>query len=304
MTEYTLPVAELLERGQQGLRGDWPDYVEEHSFGESHVPDLIRMAQDADLMWGNPLVSQTYAPIHAWRTLGQLRAREAIEPLLTLLHEYDDVDWAGEEIPRVLAMIGPAAVPHVRDFLSNPVYGVYPRAGASTALRYMAEQYPNVTTHITTSGGLLSSTFIENVRELRTRQPGTGPETFALPWRDAPNTPDDLEDDIATAWELLLERWDAIRAEFDEMDVSTVRERWLLPLFTLLDFDPVYQRGDTVLGEERDEMRFLLTHCGWEGGMALPYSTYWPRRRTSTSGRGETHAASRASRHTTCCRSS
>lgn len=92
MTEYAPSVAELLDRGQEGLRGEWPDYVEEHGFDESHVADLIRMAQDADLMWSDPDATQTYAPIHAWRVLGQLRAKEAIESLLTLLYEYDDID--------------------------------------------------------------------------------------------------------------------------------------------------------------------------------------------------------------------
>jgi len=63
-----------------------------------------------------------------------------------------------------------------------------------------------------------------------------------------------MEDTIATAWELLLERWDAARNDPSAgsghgrpmMDVSQVRTRWLLPLFQLLDFHPVYLRGDTV----------------------------------------------------------
>ena len=64
-------------------------------------------------------------------------------------------------------------------------------------------------THITTSGGLISAAFIENIRELSTRQRGVEPSSFALPWAEAPKSPAALEEDIAAAWELLKERWDA-----------------------------------------------------------------------------------------------
>ena len=71
---------------------------------------------------------------------------------------------------------------------------------------------PESTTHITTSGGLISAAFVENIRELGTRQRGIEPESFDLPWSAAPKNPAGLEETIAAAWELLLERWDAVRA--------------------------------------------------------------------------------------------
>jgi hypothetical protein len=108
-------------------------------------------------------------------------------------------------------------------------------------------------THITTSGGLISAAFIENVREPGSRQRGVKPASFALPWAEPPKNPAALEETIATAWGLLLERWDAVRNDLPMMDVSQVRSRWLLPLFQLLDFDPVYLRGDTVLDEVGSE---------------------------------------------------
>ncbi|MCP4535873.1 MAG: N-6 DNA methylase [Chloroflexi bacterium] len=117
-------------------------------------------------------------------------------------------------------------------------------------------------THITTSGGLISAAFIENVREPGSRQRGVKPVSFALPWADAPKSPAVLEETIATAWELLLERWDAVRNDLPMMDVSQVRARWLLPLFQLLDFDPVYLRGDTIL-DEAGKLRYSLSHRGW-----------------------------------------
>ena len=72
--------------------------------------------------------------------------------------------------------------------------------------------------HITTSGGLISAAFIENIREPGSRQRGVEPSSFALPatkgsprsgaeWgAPPPKSPAALEEAIAAAWELLLER--------------------------------------------------------------------------------------------------
>ena len=62
-----------------------------------------------------------------------------------------------------------------------------------------------------------------------------------------------------------MEQWDGIHAEIGRMDAATLRRRWLRPLFDVLDFEPVYQRGDTVLNPGTgDELRFDLTYRGWE----------------------------------------
>jgi hypothetical protein len=130
-------------------------------------------------------------------------------------------------------------------------------------------------THITTSGGLISAAFIENVREPDSRQRGVEPESFALPWAKPPRSPAALEESIAAAWELLLERWDAVRNDLPTLDVSQARSRWLLPLLELLDFHPVYLRGDTVL-DEAGRLRFPLSHRGWDGEHAPIIHTVVP----------------------------
>jgi len=127
----------------------------------------------------------------------------------------------------------------------------------------VSEDMAEPTTHITTSGGLISTAFIENIRELGTRQRGIEPESFALPWNPAPKSPRALEETIATAWELLKERWDTVGADLPMMSISQVRTRWLLPLFQLLDFEPVFLRSDTVL-DDAGKLRYPLSHRGWE----------------------------------------
>ena len=122
----------------------------------------------------------------------------------------------------------------------------------------------HTTTHITTSGGLLTAAFIERIREADARLRGLAPETF----KSSLKSPADVEARIADAWERTLERWDALHAEIHGMDVSTVRQRWLLPLFELLDFEPTYLRGDVVLDEvgrptKASKLRYPLSHRGW-----------------------------------------
>src|SRR5579864_7878643 len=48
--------------------------------------------------------------VHAWRALGQLRAVEAVEPLLELFDRLEDDDWVHEELPAVFGLIGPARI--------------------------------------------------------------------------------------------------------------------------------------------------------------------------------------------------
>ena len=81
-------------------------------------------------------------------------------------------------------------------------------------------------THITTSGGLISAAFIENIRQAGSRQRGVEPASFALPWADPPRSPAALEETIATAWELLLERWDAVRADLRQVLQSYLEGDW------------------------------------------------------------------------------
>jgi hypothetical protein len=125
--------------------------------------------------------------------------------------------------------------------------------------------------YIRTSGGLLTQAFIDALREPSTSRPHTGPSSFGLPWANAPTTDRKLEDDIAGAWDLLKERWDALTQtveSLDELDVSTTRERWLLPLAQLLDFDPQYQRADLRPSRD-DSFRFPVSHRGWTASEEL-----------------------------------
>ena len=117
---YALPVDQLLTYGELRIfSGDkWPDYLA-LGIGPEHIPDLIRMATDEELHWADEDSLEVWAPIHAWRTLGQLRAEAAIEPLFSLFIELDGNDWVTEELPEVFGMIGPAALPMLKVAISD-----------------------------------------------------------------------------------------------------------------------------------------------------------------------------------------
>ena len=119
-SEYTQPVAQLLTYGDPREETEWPDYLS-LGFTEEHIPELIKMAIDEDLNWTRSDCPEIWAPIHAWRALGQLKTEQAIEPLMALfkLSEDFDDDWSMLELPTVYSMIGQKAIPALSRYLSD-----------------------------------------------------------------------------------------------------------------------------------------------------------------------------------------
>src|SRR5947209_12162350 len=77
---YADPVCQLLRMGEPGGGYDpaeWPDYSAEFGIGHEHVGALIGIACDSALHRRDPNSSAVWAPVHAWRALGQLRAPPA-----------------------------------------------------------------------------------------------------------------------------------------------------------------------------------------------------------------------------------
>jgi hypothetical protein len=141
--DYQPPVSELLKLGDMRETMKWRDYTA-LGIGPEAVPALLRMVVDAALHEAYSESSEVWAPIHAWRALGQLRAEAAVEPLLSLLHRIDDDDndWVGEEVPQVLGMLGPTALEPAADYLIDPKHGLYARVAASQAIKEIGQRFP------------------------------------------------------------------------------------------------------------------------------------------------------------------
>jgi hypothetical protein len=139
---YSHPVGQLLTRGEPGFtRHEWDDYPA-LGLTDEHVPELIRMAGDGELLWTVTDGEEQWAPVHAWRALGQLRAEAAVEPLLDVLDRAVDADWTMQDLPYVFGMIGPAAVPVLARYLADVERYDLNRGAVADGLREIAEAHP------------------------------------------------------------------------------------------------------------------------------------------------------------------
>lgn len=144
MAEYRKPVDVLLTLGDpHELSWQWTDYSK-YGIGAEHIPDLIQLVTDSELYRADSESLEVWAPIHAWRALGQLQAEEAIDPLLNLFHELEEdgwAEWTGEELPRVFGLIGAAAIPALTAYLADTSRNISPRICAAQALFEIATSH-------------------------------------------------------------------------------------------------------------------------------------------------------------------
>lgn len=140
--DYEPPVSYLLRYGDVRDLAVWHSYSD-RGIGPEHVADLIRMALDKRLHAAEGNSLESWAPIHAWRALGQMQAEEAARPLVGLFRLFDDdYDWVAEELPEVIAMLGPSAIPTLEEFLRDPSNRTWPRTLAISSLEFIVDQYP------------------------------------------------------------------------------------------------------------------------------------------------------------------
>ena len=141
---YTDPAAQLLTYG--GVVGrtrddNWPDY-RDLGLTEANVPDLIRMATDSNLHNAPHESAEVWAPLHAWRALGQLRAVDAARPLIHLFAQLKHDDLIPDELPAVFSMIGPATIPTLEEFLADDLVEEISRISVPACLVRMAKDHP------------------------------------------------------------------------------------------------------------------------------------------------------------------
>ncbi len=161
LNSYTAPLDSLLSYGDASGSSskDWPNYVQELGLTAEHIPALIQMAQD-DQLWSFFFVDPDdlddkpveegaldpdialWAPIHAWRALGQLQAAEAVKPLAQVLQQRD-LDWCWEELPDVFGLIGAEAIAPLDELLSTDNIDYNSKVTLSSGLTYIAEAFPD-----------------------------------------------------------------------------------------------------------------------------------------------------------------
>jgi Protein of unknown function (DUF1186) len=140
---YSWPVVQLLSCGDPSGNQNWPDYLA-MGFEPAHIPELIRITTDEALNNADSESSEVWAPLHAWRTLGQLRAEAAIDPLIGLFERIDkqEDDWVLEDLPQALGEIGPSALAALSTYLANPSHGLGSRQAAAQSVNKIGQRYP------------------------------------------------------------------------------------------------------------------------------------------------------------------
>jgi Protein of unknown function (DUF1186) len=145
ISDYSEPVTQLLKQGECSSHGvqSWMEY-QSLGLSENDIPILIRMATDHDLYELEAENIEGWAPIHAWRALGQLRTEAAVEPLLRHVNEYVDEegwwDWMAMELPSVFAMMGESIVPHVAPVIQERTQSSWARVVALDSLEALAKR--------------------------------------------------------------------------------------------------------------------------------------------------------------------
>lgn len=141
---YADPVRRLLAIGKTNNAepDKWIGYPARFGLGEEHVGTLIQMALDPALLDAELETAEVWAPVHAWRALGRLRAETSAASLLDLLRVPEVDDAAAGDLPVVFGMIGPSTLPLLAGFLADRTNSEYGLAVAISAVSTVGERTP------------------------------------------------------------------------------------------------------------------------------------------------------------------
>lgn len=138
-SDFSAPVQALLQLGEDAARGAaWKDY---RALGltQCHASELIRLMSEDALNQGDANNPQTYAPVHAWRALGQLGVVEAYRPFLEELAKDTDDDWRRDDAADFFGLLGPAILGQLVEFLADYSHDANLRWVAASGVRRIAE---------------------------------------------------------------------------------------------------------------------------------------------------------------------
>ncbi len=132
----------LLKLGEPNNHRDWPDYVNQYGFTDKDVPALLILFADEEINTMDSSQPEVWAPLHAWRILGQLASVTAIDPIISSFDTLFEDDYAQGELPTVVGMIGPAAIPALTLYWQQPGKDEFSYALAMDALCEIVKHHP------------------------------------------------------------------------------------------------------------------------------------------------------------------
>lgn len=136
VSPYPLPLRALIALGDD----DVDDLVAEHSIGQEHAPELVRMVRDRALVTAPTESPESWAPFHALHILERLDLSAHVNDLLPLfdtgLHELAD------ELLWTLGTVGEAAIAPLLALMNDRTRWDMARSRAANALEVIARQFP------------------------------------------------------------------------------------------------------------------------------------------------------------------
>lgn len=113
---FSPPVSKLFELGEP-KEETWRNYRKTFDLADEHIPELIRVLET--FAFEESEGRDGFAHLHAWRALAQLKAQQAIAPVLKRFR--DDADqFVHEDFTKVFTLFGPASIPGLRDLMAGP----------------------------------------------------------------------------------------------------------------------------------------------------------------------------------------
>jgi hypothetical protein len=115
--------------GRVGRAANWQPFI----------PDLERMVLDEGLLSGWPVEPPSWAPLHALRLLGCLRAHQSAGRLLALMDQEDD--WLSDLLPSIWTEMGPRAAEPLWEYIQNRQHNPEQRGNVMIGLQKLAEEH-------------------------------------------------------------------------------------------------------------------------------------------------------------------
>ncbi|WP_130733224.1 hypothetical protein [Flavobacterium sp. J27] len=121
--ERTIELVKKLEEiGETSFDRRWPNYVKRLNLKKKDSKILIEIISSSNLsLITDGALKEQFAPMHAWRALGQLQAKDTIKTLLAALIDLknEEAFWFRIELPKVMKLIGNESIKPLTVFLKN-----------------------------------------------------------------------------------------------------------------------------------------------------------------------------------------
>jgi len=130
----------LFALGDPRAQRGWHDYLR-YGLDASDVPALLALVEDESLGRADGDSNEVWVPLHAWRALGQIGNPGAIAPLIEMFESLSDDDWALEELPKVMGMIGEPAIVPLTAYLKDSQREEFARVIASDSLLEIVQRH-------------------------------------------------------------------------------------------------------------------------------------------------------------------